>query len=70
MQKRTKRKIFLTLALISALSFAFLQSQQDFILHSTSINTEIAEQEVKALTDGDIIQYVVTKFVQIFIFNS
>jgi hypothetical protein len=66
MQKRTKRTILLSVVVLSLMSFAFLQSQQEFIIYTASLSAEIAEQEVKVLTDGDIIQYILTKFVQIF----
>ena len=70
MQKRTKRKILLSVVLLSVFSFAFLQSQHDLIMYTASISADLAEQEVKVLTDGDIIEFIVTKFIQIFIFNS
>jgi len=70
MRKRTKRKILLSVVLLSVFSFAFLQSQHDFIMYTASISADVAEQEVKVLTDGDIIEYIVTKFIQVFIFNS
>ena len=70
MRKRTKRKILLSVVLLSVFSFAFLQSQHDFIMYTASISADVAEQEVKVLTDCDIIEYIVTKFIQVFIFNS
>lgn len=70
MRKQTKRTLIFSVVVLSLMSFLFLQSQSDSLTLGSSLVESLPEQEVKALTDGDIIEFMINKFIQVFIFNS
>lgn len=70
MRKQTKRTLIFSVVVLSLMSFLFLQSQSDSLTLGSSLVESLPDQEVKALTDGDIIEFMINKFIQVFIFNS